>query len=35
MQINGTPIKFTKTLRNIDKDYEAWIYDRINHRVLK
>ncbi len=35
MQINGTPIKFTKTLRNIDKDYEAWIYDRINHRGLK
>ena len=24
MELRGTPIKYAKTLRNIDEDYERW-----------
>ena len=24
MELRGTPIKYNKTFRNIDKDYERW-----------
>jgi hypothetical protein len=24
MELRGTPIKYSKTLRNIDEDYERW-----------